>query len=95
MSGGGKRGEVRVRKAGPTPKQAGGTHNRKARRAAKAEQRGLFEPVAVDPEEFARKREVRRARERILLIAQSGSLLCQHCCQLDPPPRDMPVEHWS
>jgi len=30
----------------------------------------------------------------IILVSQSGSLLCQHCCQLEPPPRDMPVEHW-
>lgn len=37
MSGGGRRGEVRVRKAMPVEKSAGGTHNRKARRAAKAQ----------------------------------------------------------
>lgn len=46
------------------PKQAGGTHNRKARRAGKTEQRGLFEPAPVDAEEFARKREARRSVER-------------------------------
>ncbi len=64
MSGGGRRGEVRVRKARPVEKQAGGTHNRKARRAAKSQQRGLFEPAPLDPEEFARKRETRRRAER-------------------------------
>lgn len=63
MSGGGRRGEVRIRKARPVDKQAGGTHNRKARRAAKAQGR-LFEPAPSDPEEFARKREVRRRAER-------------------------------
>ncbi len=64
MSGGGRRGEVRIRKAHSEPKQAGGTHNRKARRAAKAEQRGLFGPAPTNPEEFARKREARRRAER-------------------------------
>lgn len=37
MSGGGRAGEVRIRSARPEPKQQGGTHNRKARRAAAAQ----------------------------------------------------------
>jgi hypothetical protein len=64
VSGGGKRGEIRVRKAGPTPKQAGGTHNRKARRASKATQRELFTPAPFDAEAFAQKREARRRAAR-------------------------------
>lgn len=50
MSGGKRRGEIRIRKAGPVEKQSGGTHNRKARRAAKANgvQSEMFAPV--DPE---------------------------------------------
>lgn len=50
MSGGKKRGEIRIRKSGPVEKQSGGNHNRKARRAAKANgvQSEMFAPV--DPE---------------------------------------------
>lgn len=47
MSGGGRRGEVRARNARPEPKDEGGTHNRKARRAARA--RGRLPDVAKDP----------------------------------------------
>ncbi len=52
MSGGGRRGEVRVRKARPVEKQAGGTHNRKARRAAKAQQQPLFAPIDAETEKL-------------------------------------------
>lgn len=63
MSGGKRLGEVRIRKARPVEKQAGGTHNRKARRAAKARQRGLFEP-SDETDEFIRRRGARRRAER-------------------------------
>jgi|GEM_PF-2069774 len=64
MSGGGRRGEVRIRKARPVGKQAGGTHNRKARRAAKAQQRSLSEPALETLEAFVARREARRRAER-------------------------------
>lgn len=64
MSGGGRRGEIRIRKARPVEKQAGGTHNRKARRAAKAQQRGLFEPALESLEAFVARRDARRRAER-------------------------------
>jgi hypothetical protein len=65
MSGGGRRGEIRIRKARPVEKQAGGTHNRKARRAAKAQQRSVFEPALESLEAFVARREarLRAARE--------------------------------
>src|SRR5262245_37321400 len=63
MSGGGRRGEIRIRKARPVEKSSGGTHNRKARRAAAA-QGGLFEPKAESAEEFVQRREARRRAER-------------------------------
>lgn len=44
MSGGGRKGEIRIRKARPVAKTAGGTHNRKARRAAKAQGALFTEP---------------------------------------------------
>lgn len=72
MSGGGRRGEVRKRAAAPCPKLAGGTHNRKARRAAKARSRGAAAPGLFDAtdeaairarvaERFRRQREAREA----------------------------------
>lgn len=65
MSGGRRFGEIRIRKARPVEKQAGGTHNRKARRAAKARQRGLFERSAGETAQaFAQRREARRRAER-------------------------------
>lgn len=65
MSGGGRRGEVRIRKARPVQKQPGGTHNRAARRAAKATQPDLFPaPPEESAEEFARRRGARRRAER-------------------------------
>ena len=65
MSGGGRRGEIRIRKARPVQKQPGGVHNRAARRAAKATQRDLFpEPPKETAEEFARRRYERRRAER-------------------------------
>lgn len=65
MSGGKRRGEIRIRKARPVNKQAGGTHNRAARRAASARQRDVFEaPPLETAEDFSRRREARRRAER-------------------------------
>jgi len=52
----------RVRRV--TPKNEAGTHNRAARRAAKAQQRGLFEPAPESLEAFTARREARRRAER-------------------------------
>lgn len=67
MSGGGRRGEVRIRKARPVQKQSGGTHNRAARRASKAQQRAPLSDA--EAEEFSRKRRERRRAEREALWA--------------------------
>lgn len=72
MSGGGRRGEIRKRQAAPCPKLAAGTHNRKARRAAKARGEtpaapGLFDAAdaaaiaARIAERFRRQRAEREA----------------------------------
>lgn len=45
MSGGGRRGELRARDAGPERKVQPGTHNRKARRAGKATCKATAEPL--------------------------------------------------
>lgn len=63
VSGGGRRGEVRIRKASPTPKSAGGTHNRKARRAAKAQQAALPLPP-FDESKWHASYERRRAERK-------------------------------
>lgn len=63
MSGGGRRGEIRIRKARPVEKQAGGTHNRKARRAGKARPPERSKPPE-DAADFIRRREARRRAER-------------------------------
>jgi hypothetical protein len=65
MSGGGRRGEIRIRKARPVKKQAvDGGFNRAARRASKARQRPLVERSAAETEEFTRQRGERRRAER-------------------------------
>lgn len=63
MSGGKRRGEVRIRKARPAQKQSGGKHNRAARRASKAQPRGASDAEIVAAE-FIRKRDERRRAER-------------------------------
>lgn len=65
MSGGGRRGEIRIRKARPVNKQAGGAHNRAARRAAKAQQRDVFPALPKETaEDYGRRRDARRRAER-------------------------------
>lgn len=59
----GERGPGDLRTNGRTrPKAEPGTHNRRARRAQKAQQRGLFEGATA--EEFVQRRERRRRAER-------------------------------
>lgn len=61
----GERGPGHLRTNGRTrPKAEAGTHNRRARRAAQSQQRGLFEPAAVGASEFTRRRDARRRAER-------------------------------
>lgn len=65
MSGGGRRGEIRKRSAVPELKASGGTHNRKARRAAKARARPVAEPTPnEDPELIAARIHARFVRMR-------------------------------
>ena len=64
MSGGGRRGEIRIRKARPVEKQSGGLHNRAARRASKARPRPPLQRSAADTEEFIRQHFKRRRAER-------------------------------
>lgn len=55
MSGGGRRGEVRIRDARPAQQASPGVHNRKARRAAKAHQRDLMDTTAADEARIAER----------------------------------------
>jgi hypothetical protein len=75
MSGGKRRGEVRIRKARPVEKQAGGTHNRKARRAAKAKPPETVTPPVFDEAQWRANYERRRAERNAYWASKTDAEL--------------------
>lgn len=75
MSGGKRRGEVRIRKARPVDKQAGGTHNRKARRAAKAKRAEPVTPPVFDEAKWRASYERRRAERNAYWASKTDAEL--------------------
>lgn len=73
MSGGGRAGEVRHRDSRPEPKSAGGTHNRKARRAARAQQPELPLAPVYDEAKWREGYERRRAERNAFWASKTDA----------------------